>query len=217
MISEWTPGAVRSQRGAMTPGLICPAIILAAGEGRRLGEAKVLLELGGQPLLGWVTAGCRAGGFAPLVAVVPTAHREEIRSQFSDLDVLDNPAPETGPLGSLHLALEPLPTSAAGLLLQMVDFPGVNPATYRALGRAIRSDPSRLWRPVHEGRDGHPVWFPASLFPALREAPPDKGARAVVHAHEGLWSAVAVDDPWIHRDLNVPEDLAPFRAHLGAG
>lgn len=192
-----------------------PAALLAAGEGRRLGGPKALLDLGGQPLLGMVAQRCRAGGFSPLIAVVPPAVRQAALLNVGGLDeVLVNPDPATGPLTSLHLALAALATDAPGVLMVMADFALVAEATYRRLAEAARRDPTRLWRPVHRGRHGHPVWFPSALFEALRGAPLTEGARAVVYGHRTLWGDVETDDPWIHRDIDRPEDLEEARSAI---
>lgn len=192
-----------------------PAVLLAAGEGRRLGQPKALIDLSGETPLGLVAAACHEAGFSPLVAVVPPALRDDVVRSIPHLRyTLVNPRPESGPLRSLHIAMEVLPEGAQGFLLAKVDFSLVQRETYRGLASAAREDPQRLWRPVFRERHGHPVWFPAALFQALREAPLSEGARAVVYAHQELWGTVVVDDPWIHRDLDTPEDLETFRLHL---
>jgi nicotine blue oxidoreductase len=188
--------------------MIRPAVILAAGEGRRLGGPKALVEIAGETMLARVTRGCAASGFAPLIAVVPMGLAGIVRERHGEIDVvLVNPDPASGPLASLHIAMASLPPDAAGLLLAKVDFAMVRPATYEALSRAVASDPTRLWRPVQGSRHGHPVWFPASLFEALRNAPLSEGARAVVYANEHLWADVPVEDPGVFRDIDTPEDL----------
>lgn len=190
-----------------------PAVILAAGEGRRVGQPKALIDLSGQPLIRWVARECDEAGFRPLVGVVPPALQEEVSIRCPELSgVLVNPQPETGPLGSLHIAMESLPDDAQGLLFVLADFALVQSTTYQAIAKAVFEDPTRLWRPVREGRHGHPVWFPRSVFSALRDAPMEKGAREVVYARQDLWGAVETDDLWIHRDLDTPEDLDVFRS-----
>lgn len=184
-----------------------PAIILAAGEGRRVGGPKALLDLGGKTMLARTLEGCHEGGFCPCVAVVPPSLIEAIRRPQADLVLGSNPSPESGPLASLRIGMELLPADVCGLLLVMVDFALVSRATYARLGESIRRDPNRLWRPVQGDRHGHPVWFPRSLFEALRAAPLDQGARSVVYANEHLWAGVEVDDPWIFRDVDTPQDL----------
>lgn len=191
--------------------ILTPAIILAAGEGRRVGGPKALMDLGGKTMLARAEEGCRAGGFEPVVAVIPPALRDAAALSSPALALAINPSPESGPLASLHIGMQLLPPDAAGLLLVMVDFALVSDATYASLGAAVRSDPTCLWRPLQGERHGHPVWFPQSLFQALRDAPLDRGARAVVYAHEGLWSGVPVDDPWIFRDVDTPTDLQNAR------
>jgi CTP:molybdopterin cytidylyltransferase MocA len=165
-----------------------------------------------------VSARCEAAGFEPLVAVVPPPLISDVRFHLPVLSrVLTNADPASGPLRSLQLALDVLPPEAAGVLMVMGDFALVQEGTYRALSEAVRTDATRLWRPVHQGRHGHPVWFPAALFDALLDAPIDEGARSVVYAHAEIWGTVRVDDPWIHRDLDEPKDLVVFREEVARG
>ena len=189
-----------------------PAVLLAAGEGRRLGGPKALIDMEGMPMLGLVAGRCRDAGFGPLVAVVPTALRDRVHREITGLDaVRENPDPATGPLRSLQIGMESLPEGSSGLLLVKVDFALVAPETYASLAKAIAREPSTLWRPVWNGRHGHPVWFPGDLFGALQTAPIDEGARAVVYAHSDRWGDVAVSDPWIHQDIDHPTDLEAAR------
>jgi molybdenum cofactor cytidylyltransferase len=191
---------------------VFPAALLAAGVGRRVGGPKAFLDVGGETILARVTRGCLAGGFRPLVAVLPPQLVEEARERYPEIGgILVNPDPDSGPLRSLNLALDALPETSAGVLMVLVDFVLVRPSTYRALAEAVGRDSARLWRPIHQGRHGHPVWFPADLFDSLRQAAVTEGARAVVYANQARWGAVEVDDPWIHRDLDTAEDLAHFR------
>ena len=189
-----------------------PAVLLAAGEGKRIGGPKALLDLEGEPMLSLVARRCRGAGFTPLIAAVHPSLLERVRREISGLDtVVENPDPSTGPLASLHIAMRSLPANAQGILMVKVDFALVQPDTYAALAEAVRRDPGRLWRPVHGGRHGHPVWFPQDLLSALERAPLDRGARAVVYANQGRWGDVEVDDPWILRDIDHPQDLADAR------
>jgi len=63
------------------------AIILAGGKGKRMNSSgpKVLVELDGRPLLGYVLAAVRGAGVDRVVAVIGH-EREKVRSRFADAD-----------------------------------------------------------------------------------------------------------------------------------
>lgn len=59
--------------------------ILAAGSSLRLGQDKVLADLGGRPVLAWSLASARASGvFAEVVVVVPAAAQERVRAALRE-------------------------------------------------------------------------------------------------------------------------------------
>ncbi len=65
------------------------------------------------------------------------------------------------------------------MLLHAVDHPLVDPQTVDRVLAAPRAG-AFIAVPSHEGRRGHPGGFSRAAFPALRAAPPDSGARAVI-------------------------------------
>src|SRR5207302_8558601 len=103
------------------------ALILAAGESRRMGSPKALLPHQGRPFLQHlidVTRHPRIG----FTRVVLGANAEEIREQLT-LDpttVVVNPQWDQGQISSLQSALVGLPMgTTAGLLIALVDTPRI--------------------------------------------------------------------------------------------
>jgi molybdenum cofactor cytidylyltransferase len=96
---------------------------------------------------------------------------------------------------------------AAGLggdvaLAWPVDHPRVTVATVRAVIASAGRD--RIVVPCHGGRGGHPTAFGADTFAELAAA---ARARDVVAADPARVVRLAVDDPGVVRDVDVPEDL----------
>ena len=85
------------------------------------------------------------------------------------------------------------------------DMPWVSPTTCRRL--AALADAEHILRPRHRGRAGHPVVFGRDFWASLRGLSGERGARAVLDAHAAARRSMNVDDPGIHRDVDVPGDL----------
>jgi molybdenum cofactor cytidylyltransferase len=61
--------------------------------------------------------------------------------------------------------------------------------------------------PSYGGKRGHPVGFPASLGAALLAAPPESTLKLALAATGVAHVEIAVDDPGVLRDVDVPSDL----------
>jgi molybdenum cofactor cytidylyltransferase len=182
------------------------ALILAAGDSRRMGRPKALLPLEDRTFLETLMDRFIQSGVAPILVVLGGA-AEEIRNvvKLSLARVVINPNPSRGQLSSIHCGIQALaPGEVDGLFIAPVDTPRVHTATLQRMMEALPVHP--LVVPVFRGRRGHPALFSASLFPDLLRAPLDQGARAVVHATPNRLE-LPCDDPAVLEDFDAPEDL----------
>ena len=78
------PGAGRSRRGrALIASDQVAGVVLAAGLSTRMGRNKLLLELGGEPVVARAVRGARDAGLDPVLLVV--GHEaERVRSAIAD-------------------------------------------------------------------------------------------------------------------------------------
>jgi molybdenum cofactor cytidylyltransferase len=195
------------------------AILLAAGESRRMGSPKALLALEGTTFLGRILetlATAPSPEIGPIRLVLGSRAAEireassAVLSRFaSRVEVLENPMWRKGQVSSLRVGLEGLEaTGALAALVALVDHPLVKPATVARIADAWRASPRSIVIPTHRDRRGHPVVFPRALFPELRTSPDQVGARAVVLAHNMEVLEVPVDHEGIVKDLDTREQYA---------
>lgn len=189
-------------------------ILLAAGESRRMGYPKPLLEIGQRTFLATI-AEAMLKGVSRLIVVVG-AYADAVRRAIpedSRIAVVENPAYLRGQLSSIRVGLGAVSPQAAGALIHLADHPMVRAATFIA----VVDEHRRSYKPVviarYRGRRGHPVLFARALFAELQAAPEDQGARVVVAADPDRVAYADVDDPGVVMDLDTPEDLE--RAGLG--
>ena len=183
------------------------AAILAAGESRRMGSPKALLDYHGKTFadhLVEVTKHPRIG----VLRVVLGAKAEEIRARISlDGDcIVVNEAWTNGQLSSIHAAIRSLSEiETEGLMLCPVDHPMISADVVARIIAAFDESGKDIVLPVYKGRRGHPVIFRANLYEELLAASPELGARQVVWAHAGDIAEVMVDEEGVVLNLDDPE------------
>ena len=161
------------------------AVVLAAGAGRRIGSPKALLPIGGTTFLAHVARALQRPGVAEVVAVIGHGARRVAASAGlpPGLALVVNPRPDDGMLGSVARGLEAAEARGAdAVLLHPVDHPFASPATTDAVLAALAGG-ALVAVPTYGGRRGHPGGFARAVWPALRAAPPARGARAVLADH----------------------------------
>lgn len=199
------------------------AIVPAAGESRRMGRPKPLLEFDGRPLIARVVSALIEGGARPAVVVAPPADSPEgpsIAQAAAGAGALVL-TPETRPAemrDSVELALEELRRqveSPVAIALAPADAPGIAGALVARLLTVWRENPERIVIPKGEGRRGHPVVIPWRLAMEISSLPADVGVNALIAAHAGDVLEVDVGCVALIDDLDTPEDLQRLRKEEG--
>ena len=191
------------------------AIVLAAGESRRMGQPKAGLQVapGGLSFAAAAVEALRAAGLDQ-VTVVAGAHPEAVSAAVAGLDgvrVLVHQGWAAGQLSSLQAALEAVDAPGVeALVVTLVDCPLVRPATVSRLIDVWRAGRPPIVRPAIGERHGHPVIFDRAVFADLRTAPLEVGAKAVIERWRDQVVNVPVDDPGVLADIDTPADYDAF-------
>lgn len=186
------------------------AVILAAGESRRMGAPKALLPYGSTTFLEHLLAATNHPQVGWTRVVVGAHAREIAAATHLPADALvHNPDWPSGQLSSIHAALCSLPAGATdGMLLCLVDHPLVSASLIAQLIEHFYASGKLIVLPTYRGLRGHPVIFSAKLYEELLAAPLDKGARAVVWAHSADVLEVPTSEEGVVLNLNDPATLA---------
>ena len=184
------------------------AIILAAGESRRMGSSKPLLPFAESNFLGRLLEEFHASKARPIVVVLGhQADRIRREIAFGEARPVLNEDYRQGMLSSIRTGIRELSRDPIeGTLICPVDYPRVNRALVDFLIRRFEESKHSIVLPVCEGRRGHPVLFSCKLFEELSNAPASVGARQVVWDHADDLLEVTTDDPGALLDVDTPED-----------
>lgn len=184
-------------------------IVLASGSSERFVAAnKLLMTVGGDPIVRRVVSAYCDSGLTPVVVVVghDAAH---VRDALGNLDItaVVNPDFAQGQSRALVRGIESLPASVDAAVIGVGDQPFLTPAIIQALMTAYRSTFAPIVAPRYGGQRGNPVLFDRSLFGELLAVEGDQGGRPVIERHraEILWVDVA--DRRAGMDVDTPDDL----------
>lgn len=187
-------------------------LLLAAGEGRRLGHGPKALLRTPESLVRRAVSTLLAGG-CDQVVVVAGAGADEVRAELSTLPchLVLNPAWNSGLASSFAAGVaEAARLGASRVLVALVDQPGLNPGAVTHL--LHRAAPSRVTAAAYDGERGHPLLLPLAFAQeASAQATGDAGAREWLREHPELVDLVELGHLADGRDIDTPADLAAWR------
>jgi molybdenum cofactor cytidylyltransferase len=196
------------------------AVLLAAGESRRMGGInKLLVEVDGVPMVRRMVAAIRGAGVGEIVLVL--GHQaDRIEPLVRDLGVtlLRHAGYAKGQQGSVLAGLRALSAAADPVMVVLGDLPLLEPADITALLAAFAARPpgARVLVPRHEGRRGNPVVVERWVADRVRaEQDADAGLRGFIDAHRDI--VASFDAPSDHYvfDLDTPADIERLERRIG--
>ena len=188
-------------------------ILLAAGDGSRLGQPKATVLLDGSTLAERGAELLRAGGAGPVIVVTGA-----VPVEIPGVLTVHNPDWVTGMGSSLAAGLGALTSAgigAAGIgaaVIALADQPLVGAEAVRRL-IAAHSGGAAVAVAAYDGKPRNPVLIARAHWPAvIGLAVGDTGARPFLRARQDLVTLVECGDTGSPDDVDTPEDLARVRA-----
>lgn len=193
---------------------VISGVVLAAGASTRMGTQKLLLPLGGEPLVRRAVRQVSAAGFDDVLVVLGSEH-EATLAALEGLPVRHalNLDFASGMGSSFRTAVEHLLDSNAAMFA-LADQPFVTTREYRTVLDAYRQHAS----PIVSVRYGEvmapPHLFEREFFPELAQLA--HGARSVLQRHLDR-TLVLQFSPDLLVDIDTPDDYELARSRLSSG
>jgi molybdenum cofactor cytidylyltransferase len=189
------------------------AIILAAGESKRMGQPKMLLPWGADTVIKHVISVFQAAGIEDILVVIGGA-REQVQSQLEGLaqvrTVFNPDYKQEEMLGSLQLGLAGLGPETRAALICLGDQPQVQQGTVRMVCSVFREKGSLLVVPSYHMRRGHPWLIARPLWRSLSELSASHTARDFLNMHTSEIEYVDTYTPTVIEDLDTPRDYQEY-------
>ena len=183
------------------------AIVLAAGESRRMGRPKLLLPYGDRTIIETVVQNV-VSSRADRVVVVLGGYRREIEEKIRGFAVkrVINRRYQEGMLSSVRRGLSALPPSARAAAFILADQPEVASSVIDLMIEAYRREKKGIVLPVYRKKRGHPLLIDLKYRREIESLSPDIGLRGLLREHRDDILEVRVSSPAVLKDIDNPDD-----------
>ncbi len=181
------------------------AIILAAGESKRMGSPKMMLPFNGRTMIEHVITNIGESKIERTM-VVTGADKEPLVELMGELPVrvCYNENYREGMLSSVRCAFRNLPDFSAALVFQG-DQPFITSRTINAVIDAYFSTGKGLIMPVYNGKRGHPLLIDRKYRDEIEKISPETGLRSLVYSFPEDVLEVNTNDSGILIDFDTFE------------
>ncbi len=188
------------------------AIVLAAGEAKRMGGQKLRLPFGEATIIETVIGSVIASGVAETIVVL--GHRADeiapLAAKFPVKTVL-NPAYRAGMSTSIIAGVKAVSAETQAVVLALGDQPAIGAGIIGEILDGYARGEKGIALPVHDGRRGHPVVISLQYRDELLALRGDTGARDIVATHAEDVLEVPVDSAGIYADVDTAADYRALR------
>ncbi len=184
----------------------CAGIILAAGESKRFGSAKQLLDWKGKPFVRQIAETALQADLDPVV-VVTGFDSARIESALAGLpvNIVYNSDYQQGQSASIKKGIRSLLMNTGSSIFLLADQPQIPVDVIRALVESHTQEMQAILAPlVLEERRANPVLFDRVTYPDLLQLEGDVGGRAIFNKHHVEY--LPWHDDILLFDVDKPED-----------
>lgn len=191
------------------------AVVLAAGESRRMDQNKMLLPLGQESVVRRAVRQVLEADF-DAVWVVVGRDAERVKAELEGLPVfiVENPRYPEGLGTSFRAAVEALPANVEAAMFTLADQVFLTPELYRSILEAYRASRPALVVSRFGEVQAPPHLFHRALFPALGQNP-SQGSKGVLQQYAAERVEVPMPESALF-DLDTPEDYREALERLAA-
>jgi len=188
------------------------AILLGAGESKRMGFDKLSLPWGKKTVLERCIQTLLRSRVREVV-IVRGLRSRGVRNTFhgEKIKIVTNPHPAGGMSSSIRRGLQAVGPESDGILIALGDQPFLKTRTINALIRIFDREKERIIVPAFQGRTGHPVIFHKAYKKELMNLKGDVGGKSIIEKHRGDVRVVKVRSIGVVRDVDTWQDYEKDR------
>ena len=189
-------------------------IILAAGEGKRMGKVKLTLPLGDKQLIEWVLQAVKLAPLDKYFLVVRPEDKEMIKTgEKWGAEIVLNSEYRSGMSSSIKKALHQISSEdLEGFFLILGDQPFISSSLLYKMFKAFTPGKKEMIVPFYKDRQGNPVFFDGYWKDELMKLSGDVGGRVLIKAHPERIKRFKISDESILLDIDREEDYEKMKS-----
>jgi len=180
------------------------AIILAAGESKRMKSPKMILPFKGRTMIECVIGNIQAAGIDEPIIVVG-AWKEDIEKVAGNhrVKIVFNRNYRNGMLSSIRCGINSVPPSCDAAVIIPGDMPMVSADVINKVINDYIATGKRIVIPVYQGRRGHPLLVASDLFREINRLDENEGLRQLAQVYPEDVIEAEVDSDSILKDIDT--------------
>lgn len=183
------------------------AIILAAGESKRMGKPKLLLPFGEKTIIETVIKNVVLSKVDETLVVLGSS-RDKIEQKIKNLPIkiVVNPHFSKGMLSSIQCGIQSIPKNAQAVLVMLGDQPSISSDIINKIIDSFKSRKKGIILPIHNNKRGHPVLIDIKYRDKVERLNLDIGLRELIHNHPEDIMEVELKTSNINQNINDVDD-----------
>jgi len=188
------------------------AVILAAGFSERFGSNKLIMDVGGKPIIRHAIESALGSSADRVAVVIPVG--STMRTYISaSVTLITNSLRDKGISSSIAAAVKYLKESADAIMFMVADQPMIDAGTLDNILWIFRQNPSFIVASSVNGELRNPMIFPKRYFEELLQLTGDSGAKSV--ALKNIKHVIRVEvNPEKLVDIDTVDDLAKLNSRI---
>jgi molybdenum cofactor cytidylyltransferase len=189
------------------------AVVLAAGQSKRMGQHKMLLPWGKSTVIAHIISTLMDAGVEDIHIVVGGLRKQlTLVLQDYPLEIIYNKDYRNGEmLTSVKLGIQSLQNEPEAALIVLGDQPQIYADIIQALFARYVSSNSQIIVPSYKMRRGHPLLIARSLWNSLLKLTPPMTLRDFLELNNELIDYLVVDNQSVVQDLDTPDDYLRYK------
>jgi len=183
------------------------AMILAAGESKRMGKPKLLLPYGEKTIIETIVKTVVSSNVENTLVILGS-EREKIEEKIKNFPVkiVYNRDFRSGMLSSVQCGFKAVPEETRAVLVVLGDQPKISADVINKLIDAYKSTGKGIVLPVYKKERGHPVLIDVKYGEEVENLSPEVGLRGTVYNHPEDILEVDIETPSIFQDIDDESD-----------
>ena len=190
------------------------AIILAAGESRRMGKPKLLLPFGDTSMIEKVVSNTSRSQLDKTIVVLGSDSGPIMKLlQGYHLETVHNSQYKDGMLSSVQCGLRAVSDTTDAVMVLLGDQPMIGNAVMDRMIDVFKKSDKGIIVATHLGKRGHPILFARKYLQEVMGFPPEKGLKELLQRFSADIEEMETGNPEILRDIDTEKDYQEELKH----